>query len=201
MTSPPPGNPRSYDVYFTGGGKRFYFRNPNHGITLGDGGLAWTSDGAANEAALENIVAVHLQTATLGNAQRVIDQCRIEFADGTALTVSNAASSGLPDQAQTPIYRDFVRDLHARLAACPQGAIRFTSGLPRWRYNGLLVTMIFSGLFFVATPLVIVMITGDLKGLGIMAMGAALCWPFVRMLTNNAPRDYSPDRLPDELLS
>jgi len=196
-----PDRARLYDVYFTNGRTRFYFRNPNHGITIGGNGMAWTADGRANSAAFADIAAVHLDMASLGNAQRMIDQCRIEFADGSALAVSNSTSSGLPDEAQTAIYRNFVRDLHAHLAARAAGTIRFSAGMARWRYNGLLVAMIVSGLFFVAAPLVLVAITGDLKGLGIAAAGATLCWPFVKLLMNNAPRDYTPDRLPQELLS
>jgi len=193
---------RTYDVYFTvSGGPRFYFTNPNHGIAVSDRGIAWTADGHPGEAAFADIVAIHLQTAALGNARKVIDQCRIEFVDGAALSVSNATSSGLPDETQTPPYRAFVHDLHAHLAARKDSAIRFTAGMAPWRYKGLFVTMIVAGLFFVAAPLVVVAITGDWHGLLVTATGAALCWPFIKMLQNNAPRDYTADRLPDELLS
>jgi hypothetical protein len=200
MANLPP--PRSYDVYFSApGGSRFFSRNPNHGIAVADSGITWTADGRTSEAPFADIVSVHLQTATLGNAERMIDQCRIEFVNGTALVVSNASSSGLPDQAQTPPYRDFVRDLHAHLAAHTDGAIHFSAGMAQWRYNGLLVTMIIAGLFFVAAPLLLVAFTGDLYGLIIAAGGASLSWPFIELLRNNAPRDYRPDQLPDELLS
>jgi hypothetical protein len=142
-----------------------------------------------------------LQTAALGNQQRVIDQCRIEFVNGTKLLVTNCTSSGLPDPAQTPRYRAFVRDLHARRALRESGTIRFTAGMAQWRYKGLFVTMIVAGLLFIATPFVLVMVTGDWQGLIVAGMGIMLCWPFTKMLMNNAPRDYTPDSLPDELLS
>jgi len=201
MTVPPPDSPRSYDVFFSAGGTRFYFTNPNHGIAISDNGMAWTADGRASAAAFADIAAIHLQTAALGSAQRVLDQCRIEFDNGAALVVTNGSSSGLPDQVQTPIYRAFVCDLHAHLAARAAGAIRFTAGMAQWRYKGLFVTMIVAGLMFIAAPLVLVFVTGDLRGFVVMAMGASLCWPFTKMLMNNAPRHYTPDRLPDELLS
>jgi len=201
ITAAPVKTPQRYDVYFTTGGARFYFRNPNHGIALSDAGLAWTADGQERHAAFANIVAIHLQTAAIGNSGRVIDQCKIDFADGTAVAVTNGTSSGLPDQGQTTIYRDFVRDLHARVAAGPLGTIRFSAGMAPWRYKMLFVTMIIAGLFLVVTPLGLAVFTGDLRGLAIAVGGGFLCLPFIRMLMNNGPRDYTPDRLPEGMLS
>ena len=153
--SPHPENSRSYDVYFyVAGSSRLVLRNPNHGIVLDDTAIAWTKDGAACRQAYANIAAVHLQTAALGNAVNVIDQCKIEFVAGPAVTVSNASSSGLPDKAQTPLYRDFVRDLHARLAAHGCGTIHFTAGMAQWRYRMLFGTMIVAALLFIVTPIV-----------------------------------------------
>jgi hypothetical protein len=38
----------------------------------------------------------------------------------SSITVTDAGSSGRLDEARTPIYRDFVRALHARLALAPE---------------------------------------------------------------------------------
>jgi hypothetical protein len=199
MSVPPLGNPQTYEIYFTDGSKRFYFKNPNHGMTLNEGNIAWTSDGHAHQAALAKIASVHLQTAALNRS--VLDLCRIEFSDGTALTVTNGTANGLPDPTQTSIYRAFVRDLHAHLATRSHDAIRFTIGMQHWRYKALFITMIVAGLFFVATPLVVAIITADLKGLFLMFAGASFCWPFAKMLKENAPRNYAPDQVPDDMLS
>lgn len=200
--SPHPENSRSYDVYFyVAGSSRLVLRNPNHGIVLDDTAMAWTKDGAACRQAYANIAAVHLQTAALGNAVNVIDQCKIEFVDGPAVTVSNASSSGLPDKAQTPFYRDFVRDFHTRLTAHGCLAIRFTAGMAQWRYRMLFGTMIVAALLFIVTPIGVLLVTGDLHILVPMAMGVSLCWPLTRLMMNNTPRGYTPDRLPEELLS
>jgi hypothetical protein len=197
-----PDNSRSYDVYFyVAGGPRFVLRNVNHGIAVGAEGIAFTGNGTAHRQAYATIAAVHLQTAALGNADRVIDQCKIEFIDGSAVIVSNASSSGLPDAGQTPLYRNFVRDLHARLAAHGAGAIRLTAGMAPWRYKMLFGALIAAGLLFVVTPLGLLIVTGDWHVLIAMAMGLSLCWPFTRLMMNNAPRAYTPDRLPEELLS
>ncbi len=198
----PPKNSRVYDVYFyVAGGPRLFLRNPNHGIAVDDDGIAWTSNGKTHRQAFGTVAAVHLQTAALGNAANVIDRCKIEFTDGPAVTVSNASSSGLPDKTQTPLYRDFVRDLHARLAAHGCGATRFTAGMAQWRYRMLFGALIAAGLIFVVTPIGLLIVTGDLHVLIPMAMGLSLCWPLTRLMMNNAPRDYTPDRLPEELLS
>jgi len=195
-------NSRSYDVYFyVAGGPRFVLRNANHGIAVDDDGIAWTGNGTAYRQAHATVAAVHLQTAALGNAANVIDQCKIDFVGGLSITVSNASSSGLPDKTQTPLYRDFVRDLHARIAAHGDGAVRFTAGMAPWRYKLLFGAMIAAGLLFVVTPLGLLVMTRDWHVLIAMAMGVSLCWPFTRLMIDNAPRDYTPDRLPDGLLS
>lgn len=200
--SPPPENSRAYDVYFyVAGGPRLILRNANHGIVVDNDGIAWTGNGKTHWQAYATIAAVHLQTAALGNATNVIDQCKIEFTDGPAVTVSNASSSGLPDKTQTPLYRDFVRDIHARLAAHGCGAVRFTAGMAQWRYRMLFGTMIVAALLFIATPIGLLVVTRDLHILIPMAMGVSLCWPLTRLMMNNTPRDYTPDRLPEELLS
>ena len=198
----PPAPSRVYEVYFyVAGGRRLFLRNPNHGVTLDDGNIAWTSCGAARVQSLASVAAVHLQTAALGSADTVIDQCRIDFTGGPAITVSNAAASGMPCARQTAIYREFLRDLHARLAAQGAGAVRFTAGMARWRYKLLFAALLACGLLFIAAPIGLVIATGDWRLLTALAMGVSLCWPFTRLMINNAPRDYTPDRLPDELLS
>lgn len=202
MAISPRPNPHTHDVYFAAaGGRRFYWRNPNHGISIAADGLAFILDGKERAIAWRDVAAVHLQIATLGNARNTIDQCKIDFADASAIIVSNAAASGLPDPAQTPIYRNFVRDLHIRLAQQAPDAIRFTSGMAPWRYKLLMVTLVVAGLFFIATPLGLALFTDDWQALILAATGVAFVWPFVMLLLKSAPRTYRPDRLPDELLS
>jgi len=108
----------TYDVYFVvPGSPRFVWRIATHGITLSDSGIAYTVNDSPRTAAFTEIAAIHLSTAALGNASSVIDQCKIEFNNGSTIAISNAAANGLPKDAQTRIYRDFVRDLHGRLVA------------------------------------------------------------------------------------
>ncbi len=201
MPISPRAKPQTHDVYFAAAGFRVYWRNPNHGITVGDDGLTFTVDGTPRAVSWSDIAAVHLQIAALGNAQNAIDQCKIDFTDGSAIVVSNATSSGLPSAAQTPFYRDFVRDLHAHLAPRASGAIRFRAGMAPWRYRTLMVTLVIAGLFFVVTPVGLTLFTGDWHTLILAATGVAFVWPFVLLLSKSAPRAYKPNALPDELLS
>jgi tetrahydromethanopterin S-methyltransferase subunit F len=189
-----------HDVYFTtAGSRRFALWLSNHGITLDDHGLSYSVDGNAQTIAFTNIAAIRLSTGTAG--EDVIDQCKIEPKSGDAITVSNVTSSGLSNKEQRQAYRDFVYDLHGRLAGNGFDKIRFTAGMSSGRYKGAVVTMVIAGLFFVVTPLVLAIVTGDMHALIIMGTGAFFVWPFMRLVSNNTPRNYTPDALPDELIS
>ena len=201
MPISPRANPQTHDVYFAAAGFRVYWRNPNHGITVGDDGLAFTVDGRARAIVWSDIAAVHLQIAALGSARNTIDQCKIDFTDGSAIVVSNATSRGLPDAAQTSVYRDFIRALHAHLAPRASGAIRFSAGMAAWRYRTLMITLVIAGLFFIVTPIGLTLFAGDWRMLILAATGVAFVWPFVLLLSKSAPRIYRPDAPPDELLS
>ncbi len=200
--SPHPENSRSYDVYFyVAGSSRLVLRNANHGIVLDDTAMAWTKDGAACRQAYANIAAVHQQTAALGNAVKVIDQCKIEFVDGPAVTVSNASSSGLPDKAQTPFYRDFVRDFHTRLTA--HGCL----ANPFHRRHGAMALQ--NAVRHHDRRRATFHRHANRRSAGHRGSahsgpdgdGVSLCWPLTRLMMNNTPRGYTPDRLPEELLS
>ncbi len=193
---------QAYDVYFiVPGSPRFVWRNANHGVTVSDSGISYTADGNARTAAFSDFAAIHLSTAALGNASNVIDQCKIEFNSGDTITISNAADTGLPNDAQTRIYRDFIRDLHSHLVATGHDNIRFTAGMSQTRYTGALITVVIAAAFFIVTPLVLTFITGDPHALILMGTGVFLVWPFMRLVSHNTPRNYTPDALPDELIS
>ena len=189
-----------HDVYFTAAGtRRFKLWLTNHGIMVGDNGLSYSVDGHPRSIAFTDIAAIHLSTGAVG--EDVIDQCKIELASGDALTVSNVNASGLPNKVQTQAYRDFVHDLHSRLAGQGADRIRFTAGMSSLRYKGAMVTMVIAGLIFVLTPLVLAVVTGDMHALFLMGAGALFVWPFMRLVGNNTPRSYTPNALPEELIS
>jgi hypothetical protein len=197
MQALPRGNPRTYNVCFSVDGGHF-LRKLDQGVTLGDDGLAWTMDGRATEMPLGNIVAVHLRSA---GQSTIVDQCAITFGDDSVLSVVNSDPGGFTDRERVPIYRDFVRDLHDRLAAGPYTEIRFTAGVPRWRYRATLAATIVLAVLCGGFGLVALATLGDVKGLAILTLGGYACWKHGRTALANAPRDYAPDHLPEELLS
>jgi hypothetical protein len=193
----PPGNPRTYDVCFSINGGRF-LRKLDQGITLGDDGLAWTVDGRTTEMPLGNIVAIHLWSA---GKSTIVDQCAITFGDGSVLGVVNSDPGGFADQDRVAIYRDFVRDLHERLAGGSGVGIHFTAGVPPWRYRATLAATIVLAALGGGFGLLMLVGFGDLKGLAILVLGGYACWWHGRKTLANAPRDYTPDHLPEALLS
>jgi hypothetical protein len=64
------------------------------------------------------------------------------------LHVSDATASGVPNEASRAIYRDFLRNLHDRLAGA---RVSFTAGCSQARYRVVLGAAILLGLILVAT--------------------------------------------------
>lgn len=197
-----PTNERTHDVYFTTSERRFYFRNDNRGVTLGPDHIAWTFDGKPDGAPFKNLVEVHLQSG--GSWQSPVHLCEIVFADRFKLMVLNGNDHGLPDERQRTRYRDFVHDLHTRLAAhacaCESSPITFTAGFSPGRYHLLMVFAVLLGLITIGVPLVALLITGEVRPLMVLVIGAVFIWPLKSMMEANAPRDYDPSQPPRDLV-
>ena len=129
-----------------------------------------------------------------------VNNCRIGFRDGRALTVSDAGASGQVDHERTPLYRDFIRALHIRLAQAPAGTISFNAGVSEGRHRAMLVILVIAALFFVGTPLVLLFIVRDWRVLGVLVAGAGFVWPFWKIVEHNRPRSYDPRHPPGELM-
>jgi len=130
--------------------------------------------------------------------------CEISFADGYKLTVTDANQFGVASDAQRAPYRDFVRDLHARLAAhagARSGArIAFTAGYPPARFRVLMVCTVLLGLISVGVPIAVLLLAGDPSPLVLLIVGMAFMFPLLLMMTKNAPRTYEAAEPPDELV-
>jgi hypothetical protein len=197
MLAPSPDQPRTYDIcYFLPG--QSTFRRLDFGIVLSKDTIAWMQDGRTTEISLVNIVAVHLSSA----GQRiVVDRCAITFSDNTVLTVVNSDPGGYRNSQQAAIYRAFVQDLHARLASGAHGTIRFTAGWTPWRYQVMLVVAFVAVVASVVGGTAAYLMLRDLRGVAIVVFGVAACWHLEKTTHANAPRDYTPDKLPDELMA
>jgi hypothetical protein len=198
MTVPTPASPGTYDLCINVAGRRLYWRNRNHGITLGPDCMSWTMDGATSEVPYGNIVAVHLNSA----GQKVTeDRCAIMFADGRGLLIVNTDPGGFADAVRAAAYRDFVGDLHARLEANGNGAIRFTAGDTPWHYRTMLIGAVAAAMFCTIAGLAGYFIFHLGNGLVLLGLGLYFAWTLGRRALANAPRDYTPGHLPERLLS
>ena len=198
MLAPSAEGSRTYDLCINVAGRRLFWRNPNHGITLGNDTIAWTMDGDAMETAFTDIVAVHLNSA---GQKTTFDRCTITFADGSGLLIVNTDPGGYRDAERAAHYRDFVRDLHARLASDRYPEIRFTAGVPRWRSMVMLGSAIAAAPMFALAGLGGYLFYHLWNGLLLLVVGEYFCWKLGRRALANAPRDYAPDQLPEELLT
>ncbi len=197
MLAPAADASRSYDLCITVAGRRSSWRNPNRGITLGGDTLSWTMDGAAMETAYGNIVAVHLNSA----GQKVTaDRCTISFADGSGLTIANTDPGRYRDAGHAARYRDFVRDLHARLASSRYGGIAFTAGVAPWRFRLMLASAAIAAPAFALAGLAGLVVYRQWNSVLLVLFGEFFCWKLGRRALANAPRAYTPDRLPEALL-
>jgi hypothetical protein len=155
-------------------------------------------DSEPNEAAYSDIATVHLDSAGL---KVVADRCTITLADGRTLRILNTDRFYYTNAARKALYRDFVHDLHNRLPAARYPQIRFIKGWPLWQYQGMLALSALVALGSAAFGLYMLLHFGAARGLILIALAAYVGWKFFGMALNNAPRDYTPDRLPEFLLS
>ena len=198
MLAPAAENCRTYDLCINIAGRRLYWRKRNHGVTLGRDVMTWTMDGAESDAAYGDIAAVHLDSAGL---KVIADRCTITLADGRALQIVNTDPGGYSSAERKALYREFVRDLHSRLPAARYPGIRFTEGWSLWRCQVMLALSALVALVSATLGLYVFLHLSEPRGLILLALAAYACWKFYRTALNNAPRDYTPDRLPDFLLS
>ncbi|MFI5015287.1 MAG: hypothetical protein ACHQAY_23375 [Hyphomicrobiales bacterium] len=189
---------KSYDLYLRFGEGRFFWTNPDHGVTLDGEHISWVAGDEENEARLTDIAEVHLQTGNVG--QDTIASCRIRFSDGSTVAIASSDSRGLEDDGQATLYVEFVHDLHARLAGLEGVSIAFTAGFSESRYQFGKVLIVVAGLFFVATPTILAMATGQWKALSLLYGGVILTWPLYKIMQANAPRSYDPRDIPEELV-
>ena len=169
----------------------FYFGNSNHGVTLTAERINWTFEGIADGAPFHNIRTVHLQTG--GDWREPTNLCTITFADGYKLVVVNS------DDARRPVYRNFVRDLHSRLAAVQTSTV-FTSGYQGFRYPLIIACAVLLGVMSIGMPVVAMILQRGIGPITAMLAGVVLYWPLIKMIDKNAPRNHDPRNLPAELL-
>jgi hypothetical protein len=189
---------KTYDLCINIAGRWLFSRNRNHGVTLGRDTLHWTMDGEPNDAGYGDIAAVNLDSAGL---KVVADRCTVTLSDGRTLQILNTDRFYYTSAARKALYRDFVRDLHSRLLAARLPDIRFTEGWPLWQCQGMLALSALVALALTVFGLYMFLHLGSARGLILIALAAYVGWKFFGTALKNTPRVYTPDRLPDFLLS
>ena len=197
-SSHPASDSKTYDLNVSPRDRRLVWSYSDHGVTLTNDTVAWSADGQESQASLRDILEVHLQISYIG--QNAIANCRLRFAQGSVLVITSGNGRGYPDAALDQLYVDFIRDLHARLAARRDGNIAFTSGISEGRLTFGILAVFIGGLFFVVAPVLMFAFFGAWK-LALVAYGGfALVWRAYKSLQANAPRTYDPGHVPEELM-
>src|SRR5262249_23215572 len=149
--SPGASDRKSYDLYIPPAERRLVWSFSDQGVTLSDDTIAWVADGWSTQAALRDIVEVHLQLGYVED--NAVGSCRLRFADGSALSIVSSNKRGFEDATQDQLYVAFVHDLHERLAAQRDARPSFTAGFGEGRYVFGKILGVVAVLFFIVMPI------------------------------------------------
>ena len=188
--------PRSYPLFqYTDGG----WSRRDEGVSLRGDRLIWTVEGGERKATLGDIARVNLFLAGPGGND-VMGVCAVTLASGMTLSITSGGAWGGFDPGRAPDFRAFVKDLHTTLAKRGGTGPRYLVGVPGGRAKLAKAALVVGVALFVALPLILLLFYRDLNALWAALAGAAFMYPLYTQLVNNAPRTYSPDRIPEELM-
>ena len=194
-----PAARRHYDLHFREGpAGGIVWRYRDAGIVLSPEGMEWRAAGQRRFTDYGTIAAIRIQTGHIPRAGH-FGSCEITFRNGRKLTVTSLDSWGSPDHDRFDDYAEFLQDLHAHLGDADRARIRFTAGMSEGRQVFGTVSIVIGGAFFFLLPLVILLLTGEVKALLLALTGAAFIVPAYRAMKKNRPRTYDPLRLDDDL--
>lgn len=186
-----------HPLYIAWGG--FILRLSDQGITPEADGLRFTRDGRVTFRSYGDIAEINLAMNPVHKSADMA-QMTVRFSDGLRMRVLNTTAWGNVDADQTQHYYRFKADLHERLIE--SGAadrIAFTTGYSQGRGTGLKLALAIAAAFFIGTPIVIFLMTGQAQALLICFAGAAFVLPFYRASKRNEPGRYDPRSPPDML--
>src|SRR5262249_45568213 len=161
-------NVRSYDLVLRTTSSRLLSRD--RGVTLTDGSIAWSVDGAADEAPLANIVEIRLQTG--GAPTRPISMCRIRIADGYEVVVNKKIAIGADERVQHALGRNLGHGLRRGLGGLPGPATRFVAGFPERKFWIIGACVGALGLMVVVPSLAVMIAFSEWRAVGAMFTGA-----------------------------
>ena len=190
-----------HDLFVTDGSTSMRWKITDSGVSLSQDGVSWTIGNQTLKRSYSDIFSIRLQRAAAGTAAGV-GICEVRFRDGITLTIMGGSEHGIADTEKTPLYADFVRDLHKRLAKRDDSKrIVYLAGLSEGRHVVLTIAVIASAILFGLLPLGLLIMIRDLHTLVLFGTATGLLWSFYILWQKNRPRPYTPTSVPEDLLS
>jgi hypothetical protein len=198
-SAPKPPTKRHYDLHFREGpAGGLVWRYRDAGIALSATGMEWRTAVERRFTDWSTIDTIRVQTGHIPKSG-YFGSCQITFRNGRMLTVNSLDSWGRADPGRYDDYAEFLQDLHSHLGEADRKRIRFVAGITEGRQMFGKVALVIGGAFFILLPLVLLLLTGEIKALFITLGGAAFIIPMFRTMKKNEPRTYDPVHLDDDL--
>jgi hypothetical protein len=188
-----------YDLFLREADIGIYWKLTDSGITLDAEGMAWNAGGIERRYRYDELRAVRLRMTSGGRSEYVYF-CTLYLTDGNIVTIYSGSASGATDAERDPVYGEFVRVLHARLASLKLYQIDFIAGQSEGRYYLILFAGILTIGFAVVLPLALLFLVGTWETLFILLAGIGLAWPMWQLAQSSRPRGYLPEDLPEDLV-
>lgn len=185
-----------FDLFYRDGPARIVWRLTDNGVDLEPDALVVRRNGRLSRTPFAEIVSVTLNSALIG--RNTIAMCTIQLRNGGRIVVSNANARGLADGTLDRPYREFIVGVHQRLL--DSGAARgisFRSGFSTVRIAVLRTALVAGAALFFVLPLVLLVVTGEVKALFLAIAGGLLLYPALKAASANRPATYLPNAPPD----
>lgn len=188
--------PRAYSV-------RYAFRaslvGAAHQLELNDAGLGWKQTGKSGVWAYADIAAIRLSYRPVWMQARRFRADIRHVSGGRVTVLSTSWQTAALIAPQDQNYRDFIRELHARMARAGSHAA-LTGGLSRATYTAALALVALLGIAMTGLFVRAVVIREFAGALFIVGFAALFAWQVGGFIWRNRPLAYVFDRIPEKLL-
>ncbi|WGR74006.1 MULTISPECIES: hypothetical protein [unclassified Bradyrhizobium] len=170
-----------------------------HRFELTDNGLSWHIAGRSGLWRYDEISAIRLSFRPVSMQQRRFRADVSRAGGGRIAILSTSWQSAALMAPQDNGYRDFIVELHARMAKAGSRAV-LTAGLGRKTYAAALALLAMLAVAM-AGLLIRALMVGEFAGaLFVIGFAALFAWQIGGFVRRNQPRTYTFDRLPQSLL-
>lgn len=188
--------PRAYSV-------RYAFRaslvGAAHQLELNDAGLGWKQTGKSGVWAYADIAAIRLSYRPVWMQARRFRADIRHVSGGRVTVLSTSWQTAALIAPQDQNYRDFIQELHARMARAGSHAA-LTGGLSRATYTAALALVALLGIAMTGLFVRAVVIREFAGALFIVGFAALFAWQVGGFIWRNRPLAYVFDRIPEKLL-